>query len=138
MHMRCFSKGLNALLPCAPLRSLSHYPLQPDACTCNGLSEDTVLQDALQHHLTSQEGKARQHHTLPKYVESPVNSLRVLMRKARTSANAAKWHLLQITQTLQTQLTGKTVLEFPELVVMLPSEMAKCDVINEAKLQLTV
>ena len=86
-----------------------------------------MLQTVLQKHLQFQAGGAQQHHRLRAYVDVPLAQIGIRMRRERTPANAAQWAVMDPSQTLRSQLVGHTIVEFPELVVILLSDAAKYD-----------
>ncbi|KAK9908481.1 hypothetical protein WJX75_008547 [Coccomyxa subellipsoidea] len=95
------------------------------------LDEQTKLADALAHHLKLHSGQAQKHALLKEYVEAGPQQLTLLFKQEnRPAASSGEVYLrLMPNHTLRLALVQKTVLEYPVILVLLPREVPKYDVL---------
>eukprot|EP00798_Chlamydomonas_sp_ICE-L_P006710 gene6710-3380_t len=86
------------------------------------VQEDATLAEVLSSHLELQPGTAAKQFLLRDYADIGVSGLKVFMRKEGTPANQPGFYSIDTTRSLGSQLAGKVVIEFPVLLVALPSE----------------
>ncbi|XP_062511110.1 box C/D snoRNA protein 1-like [Corticium candelabrum] len=93
------------------------------------LSEKCVLGQALGKYIDPKHGDPLIRHRLKLY--SQPNEVCVVMRVERCSVDQARYHLLDKTATINSNLQHKCIVEFPTFVVLLPSEFAAYPLITQ-------
>eukprot|EP00873_Tetraselmis_striata_P014366 jgi/Tetstr1/434630/TSEL_023721.t1 len=88
------------------------------------VDERQVLTEVLAPHISLQPGQAARHHQLREYSAAGVAGLKVFLKRERCPANAPEYFALDLQATLANQLQGRTIIEHPVLIVVLPGEEA--------------
>lgn len=96
------------------------------------VSEQTPLKQILQQHISLALGNSVKRHALRLYSEAGLEKLQILMMKEHCPANKPQFHQLDIDKFLRQQLSGKVVIEFPVLIVLLPEEEKNYSIVQDA------
>lgn len=109
-----------------------HFPAAKESVHDLRVSEQTPLKQILQQHISLAPGNSVKRHALRLYVEAGLENLQILMKKEHCPANKSEFHQLDIDKFLRQQLSGKAVVEFPVLIVLLPEEEKKYSIMQDA------
>lgn len=109
-----------------------HFPAAKESVHDLKVSEQTPLKQILQQHISLAPGNSVKRHALRLYVEAGLENLQILMKKEHCPANKSEFHQLDIDKFLRQQLSGKAVVEFPVLIVLLPEEEKKYSIMQDA------
>ncbi|XP_053337935.1 uncharacterized protein znhit6 [Clarias gariepinus] len=80
--------------------------------------EDQVLEKILSHYIHPTESDPVKRQNLKMYVDTPIDRLSVFMKSEQRLPNSLKYHELDLKKTLRENLMFKTVVEYPELHVV--------------------
>jgi len=94
--------------------------------------EDSCLGDVLREHVKPQTRGFKDDEKMQPYTDAGPEKLMVLMRPARTSVKNVRYYSLDLTQSLASQLEHKTIIEFPEFLVLLPTQIADYKLMGES------
>ncbi|KAF5901435.1 box C/D snoRNA protein 1, partial [Clarias magur] len=84
--------------------------------------EDRVLEKILSHYIHPTESDPVKRQNLKMYVVTPIDQLSVFMKSERRLPNSLKYHELDLKKTLRENLMFKTVVEYPELHVVVKEQ----------------
>ncbi|EFJ27415.1 hypothetical protein SELMODRAFT_412185 [Selaginella moellendorffii] len=94
------------------------------------LDEHVNLGTVLEKHLSPQSHSPTARHQLREFLQQPVDQLKLLFKKELDDAKES-YYELNINESLRQQLSFKTVLEFPEIRVVLPSDIDRFSMVEE-------
>ncbi|EIE21382.1 hypothetical protein COCSUDRAFT_48085 [Coccomyxa subellipsoidea C-169] len=102
------------------------------SATDEKLDEQTKLADALAQHLKLAPGQAQRHALLKQYAEAGPQQLTMLLKQEGRPAGSSgeAYHRLMPNHTLRLALAQKTVIEHPVILLVLPSELPKYDILK--------
>ena len=99
------------------------FPLAKANAVDVRVREDAIIKDVLLKHLETVPGETLRIPELENYVKSAVCDLNVLMRKELTAANNPLYYNIDLSKTLKEVLSGKVMVEFPVLLVVLSKDL---------------
>ncbi|TTI46057.1 Box C/D snoRNA protein 1 [Bagarius yarrelli] len=86
-------------------------------CSCR-VPEDRVLEKILSHYIHPSESDPVKRQSLKTYAATPLHQLGVFLKAEQGLPNALKFHELDVKKSLRENLMFKTVVEYPELHVV--------------------
>ncbi|KAI8998434.1 hypothetical protein BC832DRAFT_565807 [Gaertneriomyces semiglobifer] len=81
------------------------------------VKDNTSLSDALSKHIDEHEGNAAERHELKRYCDAGLSNLFVYMEVPDKQANERALWKLDMTRSIRDNLRGKSIVEFPTIVV---------------------
>ncbi|KAL3159890.1 hypothetical protein ABBQ38_010287 [Trebouxia sp. C0009 RCD-2024] len=104
------------------------FPAANESVHDQRVSEQMPLTQVLQQHTSLAPGNSLRRHALRAYVEAGVQNLQILMKREHCPANKPEYHRIDGNRFLRQELSGKSVIEYPVLTVLLPGEDSKYNV----------
>lgn len=101
------------------------FPAAGESVHDQRVSEQTPLQQVLEQHVSLMPGNSVRRHALRAYVEAGLQNLQILMKREHCPANKPEYYKIDAEKFLQQELSGKAIIEFPVLTVLLPGEETK-------------
>ncbi|XP_065837650.1 box C/D snoRNA protein 1-like [Oscarella lobularis] len=99
-----------------------HFPRAEADYVDDKVHENTLLNKALEKYINVEKGDPILTHRLKMYWKSEVS---LLLRNEYSPANQIRYFKLDLTQSLGENLRNKTLVEYPTLIVALPSELSQ-------------
>ncbi|GLJ52472.1 hypothetical protein SUGI_1116170 [Cryptomeria japonica] len=87
------------------------------------MDEHASLQSILEKHLTIGPGNPVIRHKLRHFCNNPIESLKLLLKKEYMEGDRKVYFDLNIMEPLRSQLAWKTIIEYPVILVVLPSNL---------------